>query len=377
MQTDIFGMRRKIFKNREVLASTYIPQKIIHRDSQLREIAHYLSPALDKATPPPLIITGPTGSGKSVTLFKILTELRERVGEGVRFGYTVTGDTKFQTLTSLARDTGLYAMPLRGIGFGAAWEMFRNYLGDSVTILSLDEIDKMMKADGQDLLYYLSRRPHTCVIGISNKLTVMEMVDDPRVRSSFMPRRIAFPPYNADELLDILRERVGEAFYPDVLAPQVLPLCAAMAAQRNGDARYALDLLTMAGEVAIGHGCDTVLEEHVTGAKQSVESAFIRKSVSQLRKTQKLLLYSTLKHDGKSPTIIYRAYNAIASKCNLEPLSSRRLAQYMGELELCGLVDVEKRGKGRGMGFQWRVFISSTIDKPMLEEILKENFEEE
>jgi len=41
---------------------------------------------------------------------------------------------------------------------------------------------------------------------------------------------------NADQLRDILEHRSEQAFYPHALDYSVIPLCTALAAQRNGDA---------------------------------------------------------------------------------------------------------------------------------------------
>jgi cell division control protein 6 len=49
------------------------------------------------------------------------------------------------------------------------------------------------------------------VIGISNDLTFVELLD-PRIKSSFGEKEIRFPPYNADQLKDILAERAVKAF---------------------------------------------------------------------------------------------------------------------------------------------------------------------
>ena len=66
---------------------------------------------------------------------------------------------------------------------------------------------------------------------------------DTRVRSSLGRNRILFPPYNADELARILTERAREGIMEGALDEEVIPYCSALAAQRDGDARLAIDLL--------------------------------------------------------------------------------------------------------------------------------------
>ena len=78
---------------------------------------------------------------------------------------------------------------------------------------------------------------------------------------------LLFPPYDAIQLRDILEYRVEQAFNPNALSDEVIPLCAALAAQRNGDARYALDLLATAADLCGEENRTTVTEEDVRHTK--------------------------------------------------------------------------------------------------------------
>ena len=57
-----------------------------------------------------------------------------------------------------------------------------------------------------------------------------------------------FNPYDAQQLQDILRERVKIALHQDVIGDGVIEMCAGLAAQEHGDARCALDLLRVSTE---------------------------------------------------------------------------------------------------------------------------------
>ena len=133
---------------------------------------------------------------------------------------------------------------------------FRNALDEEkrVVVIMLDEVDKLVKK-GDDVLYNLSRvnsdllQTRLSLIGISNDLKFTEFLD-PRVKSSLGEDEIIFPPYNAEQIRDILEQRAGIAFRPGMLTEEVIPLCSAFAAQEHGDARRALDLLRISGELA-------------------------------------------------------------------------------------------------------------------------------
>jgi cell division control protein 6 len=122
-------------------------------------------------------------------------------------------------------------------------------------IAVLDEVDALVKQKGDTLLYELTRinevlmHSKVALVGISNDLRFKEFLD-PRVLSSLSEEEIVFTPYNAEELKDILQHRSNLAFNENVIDNGTLSLCAALAAAEHGDARRALDLLRVAGELA-------------------------------------------------------------------------------------------------------------------------------
>jgi hypothetical protein len=79
-----------------------------------------------------------------------------------------------------------------------------------------------------------------------------------------------FPPYDAPQLCDILKQRADIAFNEGILDEGVIPLCAALAAQEHGDARRALDLLRVSGELADRENAEKVTERHVKMAQEKL-----------------------------------------------------------------------------------------------------------
>jgi len=358
----MFEKRPQIFKNRKVLSPLFIPDTLQDRKEEVELLAQYLGYILDGATPPNIMITGPPGSGKTVTVKYVLKELEKHTDAPIK--YVRADGTAYQVALRIL-NAG------RGLGFLEVVNKIHEKVKGKDTIIVLDEVDKMLAKDSDRLIYHLSREPNICTLAISNKLTVMEMIDDPRVLSSFQPRRINFPPYNARQLIEILEYRAEKAFHEGVLEDEVIPLCAAMSAQRNGDARYALELLTFAADIAIRKKEEKVTEEHVREAQDEVEIEFIKQSIIELRENQKILLYAVVKAKEETTTKIYKIYDKITKKYGIRSLTRRRLSQLLRELELYGLVEIEPVSRGRGRGVKWFVRPSSMIDEDMMLEAIR------
>ena len=170
---------------------------------------------------------------------------------------------------------------------------------ERVVVIMLDEIDKLVEKSGDDTLYNLSRmnseleNSRVSIIGISNDLKFTDFLD-PRVKSSLGEEEIVFPPYDANQLRDILQHRAEVAFKDGALSEDVIPLCAAFAAQEHGDARRALDLLRTAGELAERSQSETIVEDHVRRAQDKIELDRVVEVVRTLPTQSKLVLFSII-----------------------------------------------------------------------------------
>ena len=67
-----------IFKNKEVLRPSYVPEILPHRERQITELASILVPALKGETPSNVFIYGKTGTGKTAVAKFIGNQLVEK-----------------------------------------------------------------------------------------------------------------------------------------------------------------------------------------------------------------------------------------------------------------------------------------------------------
>jgi len=228
-----------------------------------------------------------------------------------------------------------------------------------VSVVVLDEVDKLK---GDEALYNLSRinsdleNAKVSVIGISNDLKFTEFLD-PRVKSSLGEENMIFSPYDARQLQDILRHRVEIGLRPDTVDDDVIPLCAALAAQEHGDARRALDLLRISAELAERCGAARITSKHVRQAQSKIEIDRITEVVRTLPTQSKLVLLSILLREKRNKTEgvkramttgeVYDVYKELCKKARYDSLTQRRIADLISELDMLGIITARVISKGR------------------------------
>ena len=351
-----------IFKNKEVLRPSYTPDLLLHRDNQINGLATILVSALRGDTPSNILIYGKTGTGKTAATRHVGIEL-EKKGEEMGVSCIVLYmnceviDTQYRLLANLARQFG-EDVPMTGWPTDQVFSKFKETIDSKkqIIIIILDEIDKLVKKS-DDVLYNLSRintdlkNSKVSMIGVSNDLKCSEFLD-PRVKSSLGEEEIIFPPYDAEQISDILKDRAQVAYKDDVLDDMVIPLCSAFAAHEHGDARRALDLLRVSGELAERESKSKVEERHVRNAQEKIEIDRIVEVVRTLPTQSKLVLYSILylRNKGYRNVTTGQVYNIYLKFCNnidVDILTQRRVTDLISELDMLGIVNAVVVSKGR------------------------------
>jgi len=289
--------------------------------------------------------------------------------------------TEYRTLFKLAESLPIEEkerIPPTGLSIGEViGRIFANIQKHEIhCVLVLDEIDYLVKSYGDDTLYQFTRAGEQTgpgfltVIGISNDLKFKEGLD-PRVLSSLGEEEMVFPPYTTDELRAILRTRAKVAFRPGVITEDGLNLCAALAGSEHGDARRAVDLLRISGEIAERDGKHHIDQECVKTASERVESNRVEDALRSLPIQNKVILLVSAKFpDGTNTGDLYLAYENLTKKVGMEPLTQRRVSGIVAELDLLGLLDAAVVSRGR-RGRTKRIKL--TINTDTLSQVLGED----
>lgn len=372
-----------VFVNRDLVEPDTIidEERIVGRDDQLESVVSFLKPTLQGNRPPNMLLYGPAGTGKSLIIGAVTQQIIELCqSKGERFGVVdincqpinTLDQAVYELVQTVAQDVGTeVGVPETGVStkrkYRRLYELINEHY-DSV-IFILDEIDLLVGRRENDepayskLLYQLSRASNTneiegrvSVAALTNDPKFMEDIDG-RAESSFNPRDVYFPDYDANQLREILENR-RDAFRQEALEDDVIPLVAAFAAQSHGDARKAIDLFRGAGDLADERGDEVVTEDHVRESQEEIDKDRSLKLVEGLTTQKKISLYATAAvahHSNRTGSSVpspvgFKVYQWVTDELDADQMTRETYVKYVKELSTYGLISTSRKSRGRGGG---------------------------
>lgn len=359
---DDFLNRAPHFTRKDALQDTYTPNYVPHRGEQINQLASILVSALRGEKPSNVFIYGKTGTGKTLVSKYVGQELEKKAAAQNIALKTCYINCKLDKINTAYR---LFARLLSEFGEEVpptglpTEEVHKHFLGTmqnkkGVFILILDEIDALADTD---ILYNLSRintelkDSRVSIIGITNSLQFTNTLDS-RIKSSLSEEELVFPPYNANQIRDILMQRAEIALQKDILEADVIPKCSALAALEHGDARRALDLLRVACEIAERTGTKKISVQHVDDALKKLDIDRVVEVVKTQPKQSQLVLHSIISLSDQNKEDIgtgdvYEVYKQSCKDANIAPLTQRRVSDLISELDTLGVITTSVISMGR------------------------------
>jgi len=358
---------QSIFKNKSILQSNYTPETIPHRDKQIKQIASMMAPCLRLERPSNLFIYGQTGTGKTLSVQYVTNELTRRAKKDrielkiiyVNCKLKKVADTEYRILAELISQLG-EKVPSTGLPTDQIYQKFIDIIDKTkqLIVIILDEIDQAVKKINDEFLYTLTRlnsslnNAQISLIGISNDLGFLNNLDA-RVKSSLSEEEVIFPAYNAIQIQDILKERACNVFKEGVIDQGVLEKCAAYAAREHGDARKALDLLRIAGELTERDGNKILNTDYIDKANEKLEKDRVLEVIETQPKQQQMTLLAIIhlsEQNLNQPIFtgdIFNIYQEFCKKIKIETLTQRRISDIIAEFDMLGLINATVISKGR------------------------------
>lgn len=356
-----------LIKNPRVLDLKHIPKKLLHREEEQKMLIQYFKPVIEKPGEysQRVSIIGAIGSGKTAIALKFGEMVKVySTQKNLNLEYVHVNCRRarsaFLTLLEIVRNFNPH-IPVRGFSPEEILNMLTEILNRKklYLIVTLDEIDFVIRKDGPDLLYDLTRltddkidmKERVSIITIVRDIAFRTMLDESTL-STLRQNTIFLEPYTEDQLRDIIADRVKEAFYEDVVSKEAADLIADIAS-KNGDARYAIELLERAGMHADHRQSLKILPEHVRHANASIHPVIRQEIVKDLTTQQKLILLAIsikLKTTQKAYTTmgeVEETYKRLCEEFTFPVRSHTQLWEYIQYLQNCDVITTKISSKGQ------------------------------
>jgi len=354
--------QNSIFKDKRYLDSLFLPSKILGRQKQAEQLIQYIDSLKEGLLVPAISIYGRSGAGKS-TVVKFVCQ---NMSDVLLFSFVNLRKAKtvFGCANLILSELGLPNLKSAD-GMNKVIDYIEKRIKEILEIekkrffvLVLDEYDVIfsdVRGQPSDFVYKLLNLEENlrekgywlCIITISNNALADHDLDD-RVKSRMGNSEIFFEPYNEDDVYSILYDRAKKAFAKKI-DNKVLRYCAELSSADHGDARRAVDLLRVSGELCDG----TVTKQDVDDALEQIQSGKLREVLKNSSSNFKRIFASVARlsylTDKKwhSTSDIYNQYQKFFVKKDGKSLSYKRVFDILAELEQAGLLQSDKKSEGR------------------------------
>lgn len=356
--SEILNSDKGLFVNKQVLKPNYTLKginEILHRNDEIRTYFEYLKDIFCGVSPSNIFVYGKPGLGKTIITKWVLEEIKKETEnrdiklcvidincDGSETAHAILQDIN-EGLPSPKNEKKRNIVNSKAKQIKYFEYLVNNYEG--IILIVLDEFDKAVNPEIINKIIrtesVLSNQ-YPCVICITNELQLRDRFP-PHLKSTLCENTLIINPYNAEQLIDIVKARMEMALKPDATAEIVAPLCAALAAQEHGDARRAIDLLKVSGEIAELRGKVCIEEQDVIDAKEKIEVDRVIEVVKTLPIQSKTALLACIYifDSGNENTTnnIYNAYRMLCDAIGIDTLTQRRMTDLLGELDQLGIIE--------------------------------------
>lgn len=351
-----------IFRNPEIFDPDYVPDELLFRDSQIRQLVSCIKPAMFNSSPINAFCLGPPSTGKTSTIKYVLREAESEAGILYSYIRIPRFREPYKVFSKIFQDVLGQQSPPSGISKTVLMDRVWSNL-DEPLLIALDDINFLSKAYANEILYEILKAPdeYGVKVGIVAAATDVKfpLLLDPFVGASFHYMEIHYPSYGYKEMEEILRKRVEYGFYEGVFDSRAFRRVVELA-YNAGDVRYGIYLLKAAGVNAESRGSRKVEERDVEVAHAGESLSFVAKILTALNSEERAVLRIIYSNDTISTGDLYEQ---VSSEIKM---SYRKYYNILEKLERLKLIEVafgeKRKGKTR---YVYRKYDVEVVERAM------------
>jgi cell division control protein 6 len=353
---------KSVFKDQRTLSFDYVPQKLVHREAQIKKLAMLFRPVIEANVSQNAVLIGSVGTGKTATAKRFCMDMKEYGEKNQKaIDWALVNCRQRNSESSVVLQIVNHFQPNfpdRGFSITEMLRILRKDLEKRKVhlVVVLDEADVLLKKAGPDIIYKLTRfeeekiegREQVSLMLVSQK-NVFDMLDAASVSTFKRTNVVEFGKYECEELRDIVASRAELALHKDSIEPDSIDLIAEISSEW-GDARFAIEILEKSGMLADEESAGIVSVEHVRAAKAEAYSSVTESKLAGLDKHQRLALLAIARASkGKAYITTKDAESAYAVACeeyDEKPRAHTAFWGLMKDLDTLGVVSAKKSGPG-------------------------------
>ena len=356
MKKSLLMWDETLFREPEVFELDYVPEQFQHREDQVKELAFQVRPGLRGARPLNTVCRGLPGTGKTTSVKKLFGEIEETTKKLIPVYVNCQIDnTKFAIFSQIYRKLAGHLPPASGTSFKQVFDAIARIMQkeDAVLLVCLDDANYLLYENEMNKVLYTLLRSHEAYAGtrigviliISDMNVDLVQAVDARVASVFRPTEVYFPPYKEEEVAGILRDRVNQGLYPNVLTDAMFHLVVEQT-MKSGDLRVGIDLLKRATLNAEKEARKTIERDDICRAYEVSRYLHLAFTVKTLKAEEKELLKKVAElSSGEKEMNAGEVYRSLKEK---ESLGYTRFYEMVKKLDAMRLVNLSYRdGRGR------------------------------
>ena len=288
-----------------------------------------------------VMISGPRGTGKTHLVRKVL-EATPSTEAVTCYVSCRSSNTQYKVLAQI-----LSVLTNEDVSTGHHISSLQRRIRERVEarplLVVLDDVEFLMRNDGSDLLYYLSRIPgNVGLLLTSTAQSVLAQADD-RTVSSLQPHKLELESYSENQAFSILAERAEQALNSQSLQHDALQKIV----ETTQNISIGLYWLQVAGERQ-----GTITLSVVKGVKPAAFHRYLDYLLSYFSTHHQLVVQAVMEllSESSGPVTtgeVYSRYEDLSEVYSESTLGRRSISDVLSELELLRILNCTYHHGGR------------------------------